>query len=356
MRKSAVGKLLAIIFILGCGVILLSPNEVLAKKKVKTEKVTIIKGRNECMTFRKLKIKKIKIKYSKKNIAKVRLKKDASLGPFIQIDGKKVGQTTITVKAYVSKKKYKTLKYNVKVTDYTQIARSQTARKKAKKAFTLQNKYRKQAGVKAIEWSDELYEFGLYRLKTSGYDRHKHMWRDSIAYFGEFAFVMESEYIKKDVVCWSENLATHDDLIDAVNAWKGSPGHYRNMTQGYWKCGAIIQYKGNDIAIFSALTASEMDTWRNYKNQYAKLVIKRQDSATGKFIVGSHLYVYDKADKQNSLKTYQISKEDGVVIYVKAGQNFGIFEPYAPNGLQKAQRVEITAIPISEGVNEVILK
>ena len=180
MRKTV---LLVVTFVMLGAFVLASPVEVLAKKKVKTEKVTIIKGRNQCFTFRKLKLKKIKVKYSKKKIAKAKLKKDVNLGAYIQIDGKKLGQTTVTVKAYFSNKKRKTFKYKVKVTNYLQIANSKAAKKKAKKAFALQNKYRKQAGAKTLEWSDEMYAYGLYRLKISGFDSHKNKKRDCSAYY-----------------------------------------------------------------------------------------------------------------------------------------------------------------------------
>ena len=225
MRKT-VGKLLAVTFVMLGAIVLASPVEILAKKKVKTEKVTIIKGRNQCFTFRKLKLKKIKVKYSKKKIAKAKLKKDVNLGAYIQIDGKKLGQTTVTVKAYLANKKRKTFKYKVKVTNYLQIANSKAAKKKAKKAFALQNKYRKQAGAKTLEWSDEMYEYGLYRLKTSGFDMHENMDRDCSAYFGDLADIM---YVEKDCHWILENLATHSDLTDAMKAWKKSAGHYRNM-------------------------------------------------------------------------------------------------------------------------------
>lgn len=29
--------------------------------------------------------------------------------------------------------------------------------------------------MKALQWSDELYKFCCYRLKTSGFDRHKNL-------------------------------------------------------------------------------------------------------------------------------------------------------------------------------------
>ena len=46
MRKT-VGKLLAVTFVMLGAIVLASPVEVLAKKKVKTEKVTIIKRSEE---------------------------------------------------------------------------------------------------------------------------------------------------------------------------------------------------------------------------------------------------------------------------------------------------------------------
>ena len=351
MRKT-VGKLLAVTFVMLGAIVLASPVEVLAKKKVKTEKVTIIKGRNQCFTFRKLKLKKIKVKYSKKKIAKAKLKKDVNLGAYIQIDGKKLGQTTVTVKAYLANKKRKTFKYKVKVTNYLQIANSKAAKKKAKKAFALQNKYRKQAGAKTLEWSDEMYEYGLYRLKTSGYDRHENEDRDSNSYFGDLAAIM---YAEKDCHWLNENLASLD-LTSAVKAWKNSPGHYRTMIEDCWRCGAIVQYNDIQIAVFSASTANEMKEWRNYKSKYAKVVIKRQNALTGAFLSGSEISIYDKADKWNTMRTCSIMKASGLVLYVKAGRDYGIFESMVPNGSQKAQRVSFTAIPLTDGINEIILK
>ena len=351
MRKT-VGKLLAVTFVMLAAIVLASPVEVLAKKKVKTEKVTIIKGRNQCFTFRKLKLKKIKVKYSKKKIAKAKLKKDVNLGAYIQIDGKKLGQTTVTVKAYLANKKRKTFKYKVKVTNYLQIANSKAAKKKAKKAFALQNKYRKQAGAKTLEWSDEMYKYGLYRLKTSGFDMHENMDRDCSAYFGDLADIM---YVEKDCHWILENLAT-GNWKDAMEWWKTSSGHYKNMISEDWKCGAVVQYGRSNIAVFSSSTANEMKEWRNYKSHYAKVVIKRQNALTGAFLPGSEISIYDKADKWNTMRTCSIMKASGLVLYVKAGRDYGIFESMVPNGSQKAQRIEFTAMPLTEGCNEFIMK
>ena len=351
MRKT-VGKLLAVTFAILGVIVLASPVEVLAKKKVKTEKVTIIKGRNQCFTFRKPKLKKIKVKYSKKKIATARMKKGTDLGAYIRIDGKKLGQTTITVKAYFSNKKCKTFKYKVKVTTYLQIANSAAAKKKAKKAFALQNKYRKQAGAKELEWSDEMYEYGLYRLKTSGFDMHENMDRDCSAYFGDLAAIMD---VEKDCHWMNENLAT-GNWDAAMEWWKTSSGHYKNMISETWKCGAVVQYGRSNIAVFSSSTANEMKEWRNYKSKYAKVVIKRQNALTGAFLPGSEISIYDKADKWNTMRTCSIMKASGLVLYVKARRDYGIFESMVPNGSQKAQRIEFTAMPLTEGCNEFIMK
>ena len=56
------------------------------------------------------------------------------------------------------------------------------------------------------------------------------------------------------------------------------------------------------------------------------------------------------------MKAYEVRKESGLVLYVKAGRNYGIFESMVPDGSQKAQRVSFTAIPLTDGINEIILK
>lgn len=59
MRKLTAKLLTASIVALGV-IVLASPVEVSAKKKVKTEKVTIIKGRNQCFTFPETQVEKDK--------------------------------------------------------------------------------------------------------------------------------------------------------------------------------------------------------------------------------------------------------------------------------------------------------
>ncbi|MCI5936662.1 MAG: CAP domain-containing protein [Eubacterium sp.] len=333
---------------------LAEPVQVQAKsKKVKTTNVTLIKGENQCFTFRKLKIKKIKVKYSKKGVVKVKLGKDPNVGRFIQIASKKKGTTLVTVKAYTTKKKYKTLKYKVKVTTHLEIANSKAAKQKAKKAFALQNKYRKEAGVSALEWSDEMYEYGLYRLKTSGLDDHKNADRDEKAYFGDLSGAMA---VEKDNHWINENLASHSHLTDATKAWKKSIGHYNNMISNNWKCGAIVQYAGVNIAVFSSSTAEEMKNWRNYKTEYAKVVVKRENKDTGAYAPGSVFCIYDKENKFESLQKWSVYCENGRVLYLKPGKTYVVYESETPTECSKAERVEFIAKPLSEGTNEIVLK
>lgn len=334
---------------------LAEPVQVQAKsKKVKTTKVTLIKGENQCFTFRKLKIKKIKVKYSKKGVVKAKLGKDPNVGRFIQIDGKKKGTTLVTVKAYTTKKKYKTLKYKVKVTTHLEIANSKAAKQKAKKAFTLQNKYRKEAGVSALEWSDEMYEYGLYRLKKSGFDSHKNADRDAKAYFGDLPDIM---VVEKDGSWLSENLHIGGtNPSEAVKDWKDSSGHYRTMIKECWKCGAIIQYDETKIAVFSSSTAEEMKNWRNYKTEYAKVVVKRENKDTGAYAPGSVFCIYDKENKFESLQKWSVYCENGRVLYLKPGKTYVVYESETPTECSKAERVEFIAKPLSEGINEIVLK
>ena len=181
---------------------------------------------------------------------------------------------------------------------------------------------------------------------------HENMDRDCSAYFGDLADIM---YVEKDCHWILENLAT-GNWKDAMEWWKTSSGHYKNMISEDWKCGAVVQYGRSNIAVFSSSTANEMKEWRNYKSHYAKVVIKRQNALTGAFLPGSEISIYDKADKWNTMRTCSIMKASGLVLYVKAGRDYGIFESMVPNGNQKAQRVEFTAMPLTEGYNEFIMK
>lgn len=258
MKKGKI-IIIGVVFLLFAVLAFHSPS---VEAKVKTKKVTLKEGNNHCYFYKK--VAKAKIKYSKKGIVRAKLKKDKVMGKYIQIDGKKKGTTTVTVKIYSTGKKYHTYKYKVTVTTDLDIAKSARGKAEAKKAFALQNKYRREAGAESLQWSDELYEAGLYRLKTSGFDDHKNADRDYASYFGDLypteGFLQEG---KLDI---TENLAgSWTDAKEAVNEWKESPGHYRNMISERWQSGAIVKYGHAYIAVFSGWTADAMDNWRDFK-------------------------------------------------------------------------------------------
>lgn len=126
------------------------------------------------------KAKKVTIKCSKPSVVKVKFKKNRK-DKRIVFTGKKKGTAVVAVRCRLKNKKKKSYKYKVKVVKGKKV--SDLGR--AKEAFKIQNQYRKEKGVAALEWSDELYQFCLYRLKNSGFDAHKNLGRDMNGYFGD---------------------------------------------------------------------------------------------------------------------------------------------------------------------------
>ena len=343
---------------------LAEPVQVQAKsKKVKTTNVTLIKGENQCFTFRKLKIKKIKVKYSKKGVVKVKLGKDPKVGRFIQIASKKKGTTLVTVKAYTTKKKYKTLKYKVKVTTYLEIANSKAAKQKAKKAFALQNKYRKEAGVSALEWSDEMYDLAKIRAREI---------KKNFSHFGSTAKVD----LFGTTFIMGENIAAGYSLPNkVVNAWKQSSGHYKNMISDEYKCCAIACYDDYWVTVFSYQTSSELINlnklygkiklssvsdveWLPYEKKYAQITVRRFNETANTYITGTEFSIYNKENKYDTIRSWEFngSMKKTVTMPIIQGQTYVIYERYAPNGIEKAKRMEFIPKPLSEGTNEIVLK
>ena len=48
--------------------------------------------------------------------------------------------------------------------------------------------------------------------------------------------------------------------------------------------------------------------------------------------------------------------EKTVTMPIIQGQTYVIYERYAPNGIEKAKRMEFIPKPLSEGTNEIVLK
>ena len=112
---------------------------------------------------------KVKVKNSKKSVVKAKYKKGTDRR--IEFTGKRIGNATVTVKCRLTNGKKKTYKYKVTVKKSKKV----TPLDLGKKAFKIQNQYRKEKGVKDLEWSDEIYKFCCYRLKTSGFDKHNQL-------------------------------------------------------------------------------------------------------------------------------------------------------------------------------------
>ena len=176
------------------------------------------------------------------------------------------------------------------------------------------------------------------------------MFGDYSDYFGDF-------YDKLEINDISENLDHATKATEAVNDWKESAGHYRNMIDENWQSGAIVIYKSVGIAMFSSLSAKEMDNWKSYKTTSAKVVVKRQDRITGKFLTGSSFIIYDMADREQSSWCYDIPKkgERTILKGLIPGHTYKIYETKAPTGYEKANSVTFTAKAMSEGVNYITL-
>ncbi len=285
------------------------------------------------------KAKKVTIKCSKPSVVKVKYKKNRK-DKRIVFTGKKKGTAVVTVKCRVKNKKTKSYKYKVRVVKGKKV----TDLGRAKKAFKIQNQYRKEKGVAALEWSDELYQFCLYRLKNSGMDKHENLLKDMNGYFGD--------YVKYKHLLFAENLdAGNSSAKDTMEVWKNSSGHYHNLLSKNHVCGAIACYKDMWCAIFYDKDRSEVENWRDYKIK--KIIIKRYDSGKGAYTADCSIGYYETDDHWNTLQAATISKASGKDIYLAVGRTYTIYERKRPDGCEKAQSVTITVT--ENGVSEVVL-
>lgn len=134
-------------------------------------------------------------------------------------------------------------------------------------AFLLQNEYRKKAGVVKLGWSDVLYEICKVRAKDIINDfSHKQL--DSTAKkvlknkFGYTDWELSGEVNGRTygfIIIGGENIfggSTSPKV--AMNRWKKSSGHYRNMINADYRYGAIASYEGRWVAIFSMVDVDEI--------------------------------------------------------------------------------------------------
>lgn len=285
------------------------------------------------------KAKKVSVKSSKKSVVTAKYKKTKKVKRIV-LTAKKKGTATVTVKCTMKNKKVKTYKYKVTVVK----KKKTTALDDAKKAFKIQNQYRKEKGVAELEWSDELYQFCLYRLKTSGFDKHKNLGRDAGAYFGIYA--------KYKKLLFSENLYNgYSDPASAMKAWKNSPGHYRNLLSIEHKCGAIARYGNTWCAIFYDEDKSQIDNWKQYKIKGVN--VKRLDSQKGVYVSDCSIGYYEVNNRLETLQSATISDVLGKKIYLEVGKTYVIYEKKTPDGCNKAKQVKFTVT--EDGPEEIVL-
>lgn len=285
--------------------------------------------------------KKVTIKNGKKSVVKVKYKKAKNKAKRrIVFTGKKQGTSIVTVKCKLKNKKIKSYKYKVKVIQ----SKKQTALDKGKKAFQIQNQYRKEKGIASLEWSDEIYHFCLYRIKTSGYDAHKNLERDRDVYFGDYA--------QYKMLIFGENLYSGSmDVKTAMAAWKKSPGHYKNLMTSDYVCGAIACYKNIWCAVFFDRDKSELVNWKSC--QIKKMTVKRYDEGKGTYIGNCAIGYYEAGNRQGSLQVATIAGASGKAVYLEIGKTYVFYERKTPDGCGKAEQISVTVT--ESDVSEIIL-
>ena len=285
------------------------------------------------------KAKKVTVKSSRKSVVTAKCKKKRGIRE-IMLKAKKLGSATVTVKCRMKNKKVKVYKYKIKVVK----AKRTTKKELAKKAFKIQNQYRREKGVAALEWSDELYQFCLYRLKTSGFDRHRNLNRDKNTYFGLY-----SQYSK---LSFGENQHSgYNDPKNAMESLKKSPKHYQNIITSKYVCGAIACDGNVWCVVFCSESREEIENWRNYHIKEIK--VKRYDNASGTYIGGSSIGYYEADDRWGTQRAATIVETSGKSIYLEIGKTYVIYERKTPDGYNKAERVTITVT--EDGASEVVL-
>lgn len=112
----------------------------------------------------------------------------------------------------------------------------------AKKAFQLQNKKRREAGIKELLWNQNLYNDGKIRAKEIG-EKFSHTRPN-----GQSCFTVVSGHYKT----LGENIADgYKTPSSVVQGWYNSQGHKENILNSNFTSGAIIKYKNQWVALFA---------------------------------------------------------------------------------------------------------
>ena len=212
------------------------------------------------------------------------------------------------------------------------------------RVFRKQNEYRTAAGVGKLEWSDELYDFLIYRMNKSGYDEHKNLNVDIQDYFGLYA--------SYENLVFSENMLTSgsDSPTDVMGRWTKSSAHKRNYLDANHKYGAIAKVSTMWFAIFWDGEKRDLENWRNYKLKMYS--VKRFDTSTNSFLQNCKIAYYDVADKKNRFST-TIGETKYKNIVLEVGKTYRFYETATDGTYQKANPVSVT---VEENVSgEIIL-
>jgi len=322
----------ALILVIVC-VMMTAPG---AEIQAKTKKISLVlNGRKQRTVTISNSDKKseMKIKVSKKSVVKVkRIKKSQK----IRFTAKKKGTAKVTVCWKNKKRKKKTSVYLVKVSEKQNKAtkKTLTAKENAMRVFRKQNEYRTAAGVGKLEWSDELYDFLIYRMNKSGYDEHKNLNVDTRDYFGLYAVYKR--------LLFAENML--------MRRWTKSKGHKRNYLDANHKCGAIAKVGTMWFAIFWDGEKRDLEHWQNYKLKMYS--VKRFDTSTNSFLQNCKVAYYDVADKKNRFST-TIGETKYKNIVLEVGKTYRFYETATDGTYQKANPVSVTVAENASG--EIIL-
>ncbi len=289
-------------------------------------------------------IKKMTVKSSNKKVVSVKVFKEReNRRKFycVEVTGKQLGNAEVTVK--VKKKmpsgkiKTSTVKFRVNVPNN---------RHRAIEAFNLQNKLRKKAGQKELEWSEELYNLAVTRVEKDGFDSHKNFHKRWDEHFSIDAIPLDNiELGGENLYIGSANPA------DAIKSWKNSSGHYRNIIDKDFHCGAIAYSEKTNtwVAIFSQNSLSAIENWRT---KTPLLSFSRIDNITGERIRGSEISIVDDVGNEvyRGWSGYIFNSEIFTV-----GKVYTVIEISTPDGYRKAENVTFVARGASEGPIEIVL-
>lgn len=275
------------------------------------------------------KAKKVIVRNSNKSVVKAKYVK-GNKDHRIDFIAKKNGSAKITVKCKLKGGKKKTIVYKVKVVS----KKRKSAKEKAKEAFNIQNQYRTAKARKKLVWSDELYEFAMYRIKTSGLDKHKNLDRDASEYFGKY-------FLYKQLL-FAENLTHATSAKEAMQDWRDSAGHYSNLLASNHVIGAIACYNDQWVALFMDQDNSELKGWKNVKLK--KVTVKRYDSVTGTYVGGSKIVYYEINNRWDSQKAINIKTAEGADIYLEMGKTYSIYESIKPEDCDVAEKIRLEVL------------